>query len=981
MLQPASQNNNQPNQPSILEQAKQGQPEAVAALINRSLKPKGLEATAQRQGDCLQITLSSAQVPNPKATTELIQRGMTILQAEGLRRVKVRSCRSDGMTLAWEQEFTIAAELPIKTPHHGANQAQETISNIANATQPRVDPSSSQAQNFRSAVSGQGVSGQSVLGQSVSDHGSSVRAGASGGISGAEQKDQTTAATNSTVDHAVNPISSSVTNSKNDVTDRGTSAKDIVVLPVSHANDHQSEQGYGDHHQTHNAMANITNINSELTVIHSSIDNVPEYEDIVVRFMGDADQGKGGRKIRCLTTLSELLQVINQSNFPFRGVSQNPAWQYLLETIADCTVTDEQGDQVLRHMMILQPGYTWQPVNLRLVTKVYIESAPEAQNISDISDNTHEGITVDLARSAPPLPIWHDSAATITAAERSVDELTEIPEASTDDTLEDFLNDFIPGVQNLQSASSQGTPKLTPKVTENDATAIDWQVAASTTAEINAITSVAANPSLTDSLEDFLGDFSNEPDLTQPSKPRPTTEVAVRTVRSSQIQAESDDVFGNMWDGDLGIKSKELDPTENTGLNNIASNLNRTIPDPIVNIGNISIGNDLSNSEAANGADASLLAWEVEPTNEAQRTPEPTFNLELDNLQFNQPEANLDRPLTKADENSLDDGLDIGWDVPESDAIVTDPLLAEILAVNVEEPLSSSMPMGTTNENFNQSFNDPLLEQLSAPVSLVQSIGDNGLDTLPVTDTMAADDLFGDFGSQNSTDSRSNSMSSIINTLPIPDQPLVAPSGTSADKNAPKRNVTQIADFTEPVIETITEPVTDTLQPVAPEPDNSDDLFGNWNEQPILQKKKVVETISKPPASPPVAFKEDIQQEELKTVAPQELDRSGNIASPTNTSSNASNTSRNPAPGRKLGPVLANEIAEIMSARQVADTQEIAEDDGLFNDFVFSINLSGEPQMGDQLDLAKDSLQWQSHGHENPPTRLSISGLSDEITL
>ncbi len=70
-----------------------------------------------------------------------------------------------------------------------------------------------------------------------------------------------------------------------------------------------------------------------------------------------------------------------------------------------------------------------------------------------------------------------------------------------------------------------------------------------------------------------------------------------------------------------------------------------------------------------------------------------------------------------------------------------------------------------------------------------------------------------------------------------------------------------------------------------------------------------------------------------------------------------------------------------MSARQVADTQEIAEDDGLFNDFVFSINLSGEPQMGDQLDLAKDSLQWQSHGHENPPTRLSISGLSDEITL
>jgi hypothetical protein len=955
MSQPANQNNNQPNQPTILEQAKQGQPEAVAALINRSLKPKGLEATAQRQGDCLEITLSSAQVPNPKATTALIQRGMTILQAEGLRRVKVRSRRNDG-ALAWEQEFTIAAEVPINVPINGDSKAKETISNITHATQPRGEALNPQPQTSDP---------QNSPNNDLNNYSNNYPNGTSAGTLIAENS------SNSPI-----PSQSMAVLSANTESPRGYPG----------AQDSGTQYGDATINKANNMMANLANISSEITVIHSSINNVPEYQDIVVRFMTDGDHGKGEKKIRCLTTLSELLQVINKSTFPFRGVNNNPALQYLLETIADCTVTDEQGDQVLRHMMILQPGYTWQPVNLRLVTKVYIESAPE---MSDGSAISHPGITVDLAKSAPTMASWRDSEVTITAAQRSVDELTEIPEASIDDTLEDFVNDFLPGVaasssldlvpsDDLTSSEAKEikpvpTPTanvvppqaLSKAATAKAATETEWQVAASTTAEVSEIAAVSANPSITDSLDDFLGDFISEPDLSQQANSRPKTEVAVRTIRSIQTQMEGDDVFGDMWNGELP-SSQAQDVTIGSVIDSVVDSIDVTVANSMELRSN---SNSVNNS-VADTSDGSLLDWEMEPTN--QPIIESAPEIELVSLSTNlELQSTTERAITDAD------SFDIGWDLVEQDNTAVDPLLEQILAVNLDEITSvtaSSLPSLPNLEDVNLSLgNDPLIQQLSAPASLV----DSGLDSISATDSLAEDDLFGSFGSTGA-----DSMSSIINALPIPE----VTSFGSLDARNLVQNTPQIEELIAPILETVTESL-DTVQTDTPEPELLEDLFGGWNEAPkATQKKKVIEEVIEK-AIESVAVSSSTQD---ISSAQDIITKPTNIQTDSDVTSNVPSTGavRSSEPTRKPGPVLANEIAEIMSARQALDTQisdnqetavDNIGDDSLFNDFVFSINFNPESQI-DSKELA-NTTPWQSNSNENPPARLSISGLSDEITL
>lgn len=51
-------------QTNILELAKQGDPKAIAALINRQLQPKGITAKVALKDNCLQTMLESAQVPD-----------------------------------------------------------------------------------------------------------------------------------------------------------------------------------------------------------------------------------------------------------------------------------------------------------------------------------------------------------------------------------------------------------------------------------------------------------------------------------------------------------------------------------------------------------------------------------------------------------------------------------------------------------------------------------------------------------------------------------------------------------------------------------------------------------------------------------------------------------------------------------------------------------------------------------------------------
>jgi hypothetical protein len=52
------------SQQNLLELAKQGNPNAIAALITRNLKPKGITAKVIRKDDCLRVMLESNEIPN-----------------------------------------------------------------------------------------------------------------------------------------------------------------------------------------------------------------------------------------------------------------------------------------------------------------------------------------------------------------------------------------------------------------------------------------------------------------------------------------------------------------------------------------------------------------------------------------------------------------------------------------------------------------------------------------------------------------------------------------------------------------------------------------------------------------------------------------------------------------------------------------------------------------------------------------------------
>ena len=54
------------NKPTVQQAAKQGNPQAIAILLNRQLQPKGITAKISVKASCLQIMLEAATVPNQK---------------------------------------------------------------------------------------------------------------------------------------------------------------------------------------------------------------------------------------------------------------------------------------------------------------------------------------------------------------------------------------------------------------------------------------------------------------------------------------------------------------------------------------------------------------------------------------------------------------------------------------------------------------------------------------------------------------------------------------------------------------------------------------------------------------------------------------------------------------------------------------------------------------------------------------------------
>ncbi|CDM94056.1 MAG: hypothetical protein P5702_05930 [Limnospira sp. PMC 1291.21] len=100
-----------PNQ-SQLELAKQGDPQAIANVINNSLKAKNINADVCREDNSLHIMLEGDAVPNnQQSLVTFVRNGMTKLDVPSIYTVKIYG-RQLGDDPAWEEEIVLKEPPP-----------------------------------------------------------------------------------------------------------------------------------------------------------------------------------------------------------------------------------------------------------------------------------------------------------------------------------------------------------------------------------------------------------------------------------------------------------------------------------------------------------------------------------------------------------------------------------------------------------------------------------------------------------------------------------------------------------------------------------------------------------------------------------------------------------------------------------------------------------------------------------------------------
>ncbi|MDJ0674776.1 MAG: hypothetical protein QNJ36_05260 [Calothrix sp. MO_167.B42] len=97
-----------PSEPNIVELAKQGNPKAIASLINRQLNPKGITVKANLQDACLQIFLESLDPPIQEYILPFIQKGMSNLGIKVIKTVKIYGRQVGSSSALWTEEFNLA---------------------------------------------------------------------------------------------------------------------------------------------------------------------------------------------------------------------------------------------------------------------------------------------------------------------------------------------------------------------------------------------------------------------------------------------------------------------------------------------------------------------------------------------------------------------------------------------------------------------------------------------------------------------------------------------------------------------------------------------------------------------------------------------------------------------------------------------------------------------------------------------------------
>ncbi|MEH2413584.1 GUN4 domain-containing protein [Nostoc sp.] len=94
-------------EPNILKLAKQGNPKAIATIINKQLDPKGIIAQVDLKDECLRILIESVELPEKASIVEYFRRSFISLGAASIKSVQIYGKRPGEVFFDWHELFDL----------------------------------------------------------------------------------------------------------------------------------------------------------------------------------------------------------------------------------------------------------------------------------------------------------------------------------------------------------------------------------------------------------------------------------------------------------------------------------------------------------------------------------------------------------------------------------------------------------------------------------------------------------------------------------------------------------------------------------------------------------------------------------------------------------------------------------------------------------------------------------------------------------
>jgi hypothetical protein len=92
---------------TAIKDAKQGDANAIAILINDQLQPKGIISKIFRKDSLLQILLEYAETPNQKACCSFLEKGIIKINPQGIHTVKIYGKSQNDKVAEWNYSFQL----------------------------------------------------------------------------------------------------------------------------------------------------------------------------------------------------------------------------------------------------------------------------------------------------------------------------------------------------------------------------------------------------------------------------------------------------------------------------------------------------------------------------------------------------------------------------------------------------------------------------------------------------------------------------------------------------------------------------------------------------------------------------------------------------------------------------------------------------------------------------------------------------------